>query len=208
MKLHLLSFIELVPTQDRTMLDECDLQDFIQLVMNVLSLVVLSWLEALKKFDHVFCVFLVNPLENAALSLIPGELKEFLESLHEGSEEEASVDFDLDMFGKLIDISHVFLRLEPGHLVIRPVELEEVLHLLLKVLVHQSAIVVLGQHPHEPGESIGIFIVLAQYLKLIYDLHKYTHDQGENHDSEQQDEGDNKSFNVALWVEVSETNGT
>jgi hypothetical protein len=159
------------------MLDKGDLEDFIKLVVNILTLMILSWLQVLKKFNHVFCVSLISPLVNTALSLILWELKEFLESLHEGSVEEAFVDLNLDLLWKLINISHVFLRLVPGHLVICPVELKEVFKLILEFLVHQSAIIVLGQHSHESGQTIGIFVVLAQDLEFIYDLHKYTHDE-------------------------------
>ena len=177
MKLHLVKFVELIATQDQTLLDEGDFEDFIKLVMYSVSLMVSSWHQVLKKFYHVFCVNLILPLVDTALPLIPLKLKEFLESLHKLPIEKPFINLNLDILWQLVTISLVILRLRPGHLIVCPVELKKVFKLVLKILIQQSAAIVLGQKSHKHGQTVSIFVVLSQHLEFIYDLHKYAHDE-------------------------------
>ena len=135
MKLHLVKFVELISTQDQTLLYEGDFEDFIKLVMYCVSLMVYSWHQVLKKLYHVFRVYLILPLVDTALSLIPLKLKEFLESQHKLPIEKAFIYLYLDILWQLITISLVFLRLRPGHLVVCPVELKKVFKLVLEILI-------------------------------------------------------------------------
>ena len=136
MKLHLLSFIKLISAKNGALLDKGNLEDFIKFVMKRVSWMVLSWLKILEKLDHVFGILFVDPFVNATLSLLDlWELKEFPESFDKGPVEEALVDLNLDVLWKLLDVSHVFFGLMPGHLVVCPVELEEVFKLVLELLV-------------------------------------------------------------------------
>ena len=198
----------------RALRDDVDL--FVDLVIfleNVLLGGVESRFQGLEHLDHELRVLCILPTINVGVKVRPLNSlhvlflhpEVYLEEVDEIGKEEAPIDVRLNMIGQLSHETNIDLRFDGIVLVICPVILKVAFKALGHLFGERAATIEVSKEAEPFRQVLTVLIVSCHILQVHKDIDELAHDVGETGDTNQQNESGHNSFDLTLWVIITET---
>ena len=129
--------------------------------------------------------------------------EEATEFIHERAVEIVMVNLSKNVTWQLLDYVGFFIIIESIIFVVLPSEIHMSFDILFEFLLDRLSIVEKLKKSEKLAQVIALISCFVDHLDLVKDLNEVAHDVRENGNSEKQDERNQKSLLVTLWVEIT-----